>query len=45
MADCCIAALPNDVPLMIEQMKDADEYDRSRRHLTDLGEKIGIHLN
>ena len=40
-----LAALPNDVPLMIEHMKDAAEYDRCRQHLTTFGEKIGIRLN
>ena len=28
-----LAALPGDVPLMIEHMKDAEEYDKSRRYL------------
>ena len=37
-----LAALPGDVPLMIEHMKDAEEYDRSRRHLLELGGKIGV---
>lgn len=37
-----LAALPNDVPLMIEHMKDAAEYDKSRQHLFDLGKQIGI---
>jgi sugar phosphate isomerase/epimerase len=39
-----LAALPGDVPLMIEHMKDAEEYDRSRRHLMELGEKIGVRF-
>jgi len=37
-----LAALPGDVPLMIEHMKDAAEYDKSRQHLFQLGEKIGV---
>ena len=37
-----LAALPGDVPLMIEHMKDAAEYDKSRRWLFDLGKKIGV---
>ena len=37
-----LAALAGDVPLMIEHMKDAAEYDKSRQHLFQLGEKIGV---
>ncbi len=37
-----LAALPGDVPLMIEHMKDAAEYDKSRRHLFEVGGKIGV---
>ncbi len=37
-----LAALPGDVPLMIEHMRGADEYDRSRRYLFELGSKIGV---
>ncbi len=37
-----LAALPHDVPLMIEHMKGPEEYDKSRRHLLELGKKIGI---
>ncbi len=36
------AALPADVPLMIEHMANAEEYDKARRHLLDLGKKIGV---
>jgi sugar phosphate isomerase/epimerase len=39
-----LAALPGDVPLMIEHMKDAEEYDKSRRHLFELGEQIGVRF-
>ncbi len=37
-----LAALPGDVPLMIEHMQGPEEYDKSRQHLFDLGEKIGV---
>jgi sugar phosphate isomerase/epimerase len=37
-----LAALPNDVPLMIEHMKGREEYDKSRRHVLELGGKLGI---
>ncbi len=37
-----LAALPGDVPLMIEHMANAEEYDKSRRHLLELGPKIGV---
>ena len=37
-----LAALPGDVPLMIEHMKGEPEYTRSREYLLELGGKIGI---
>jgi sugar phosphate isomerase/epimerase len=37
-----LAALPNDVPLMIEHMANAAEYDKSRQHLLDLGQRLGL---
>lgn len=37
-----LAALPADVPLMIEHMKGAEEYDKSREYLFGLGGKIGV---
>lgn len=37
-----LAALPGDVPLMIEHMAGPEEYDKSRRHLFELGGKIGV---
>ena len=37
-----LAALPHDVPLMIEHMKDAGEYDRSRQHVFRVGKEVGI---
>jgi L-ribulose-5-phosphate 3-epimerase UlaE len=39
-----VAALPADVPLMIEHMKGPAEYDCSRQYLFDLGEKIGVRF-
>jgi sugar phosphate isomerase/epimerase len=39
-----LATLPGDVPLMIEHMKDAEEYDKSRRHLLELGGQIGVRF-
>jgi sugar phosphate isomerase/epimerase len=39
-----LAALPGDVPLMIEHMQGPEEYDKSRRHLFDLGGKIGVRF-
>jgi sugar phosphate isomerase/epimerase len=36
------AALPADVPLMIEHMASPEEYDKARRHVLDLGKKIGV---
>jgi len=36
-----LAALPGDVPLMIEHMQGPEEYDKSRRYLLDLGPKVG----
>jgi sugar phosphate isomerase/epimerase len=39
-----LAALPADVPLMIEHMKDAQEYDKSRRYLLELAPKAGVRF-
>ena len=39
-----VAALPADVPLMIEHMKGPAEYDRSRQYLFDLGKKIRVRF-
>ena len=38
------AALPGDVPLMVEHMQGAEEYDRSRRHLFEVGKQIGVRF-
>ena len=37
-------ALPFDVPLMIEHMSGAEEYDKSRRFLVDLAAKTGVRF-
>jgi sugar phosphate isomerase/epimerase len=37
-----LAALPGDVPLMIEHMKGKEEYDKSREHLFEVAGGIGI---
>ncbi len=37
-----LAALPDDVPLMIEHMKGAEEYERSREHVFGIGKEVGI---
>ena len=39
-----LATLPGDVPLMIEHMKGAEEYDKSREHLFGVGESIGVEF-
>jgi sugar phosphate isomerase/epimerase len=39
-----LAALPGDVPLMIEHMKDAAEYEKSRKYLFDLASRIGVQF-
>ncbi len=37
-----LAALPNDVPLMIEHMQGPEEYDKSREYLFELADRIGV---
>ncbi|MHB9067297.1 MAG: sugar phosphate isomerase/epimerase family protein [Pirellulaceae bacterium] len=37
-----LAAMPHDVPLMIEHMQDAGEYDRSRQHVLAVGRELGL---
>lgn len=37
-----LAALPQPPPLMIEHMKNAEEYDQSRKYLLQVGEKVGV---
>lgn len=39
----CLASLPGDPPpLMIEHMKGAEEYDKSRRYLFEVADEIGV---
>jgi sugar phosphate isomerase/epimerase len=37
-----LAALPAEVPLMLEHMKDQAEYDRCREHVFGTGKKLGL---
>ena len=37
-----LAALPAEVPLMLEHMKDQAEYDRCREHVFRTGKKLGL---
>jgi len=37
-----LSALPHCAPLMIEHLPNAEEYDRARQHILDLGAKIGM---
>jgi sugar phosphate isomerase/epimerase len=39
-----LAALPQQPPLMLEHLPNAEEYDRGREHLLALGAKIGIRF-
>ena len=39
-----LAALPGDVPLMIEHMPNAAAFDQSRQYLFDLGKKIDVRF-
>lgn len=38
----CLAALPREVPLMIEHMPNAEEYDKSRRRILEVGAACGV---
>jgi sugar phosphate isomerase/epimerase len=38
----CLAALPGDVPLMIEHMKGQEEYDASRNRLLEVAKSVGV---
>jgi sugar phosphate isomerase/epimerase len=40
-----LAALPGDVPLMVEHMKGAEEYENSRLHLFEVGKSIGVKFD
>lgn len=37
-----LAALPGDVPLMIEHLKTAEEYEQARKYIVDVGQRNGI---
>ena len=37
-----LAALPQRPPLMLEHLPTAEEYDKARGHLLELGEKVGV---
>ena len=37
-----VAALPADVPVMLEHMKDQAEYDRCREHAFAVGKTLGL---
>jgi len=39
-----VATLPGDATLMIEHMANAEEYDKARRYLLNLGQKTGIRF-
>jgi hypothetical protein len=40
-----VAALPGEVPLMTEHLKDADEYDRDRRYIMKAGGKNRVRFS
>jgi sugar phosphate isomerase/epimerase len=37
-----VAALPGEVPVMLEHLRDAKEYDMAREYIQKLGRKIGV---
>ena len=39
-----LAALPQQPPLMLEHLPNAEEYDKARTHLLGLGERVGINF-
>ena len=39
-----LASLAKDAPLMIEHMPNAEEYDKSRRYLFEVGKKISVRF-
>jgi sugar phosphate isomerase/epimerase len=39
-----LASLPGDVPLMLEHLKSADEYDRAKQHIMEVGGKAGVRF-
>ena len=40
-----VAALPGEVPLMLEHLKSAKEYDKAREYIQTLGRKIGVQCD
>lgn len=40
-----VAALPGGVPLMLEHLKTAEEYDHARQHIMDVGAKAGVRFD
>ena len=39
-----LAALPADVPLMLEHLKTAEEYDKARQYIMATGSKAGVRF-
>lgn len=39
-----LAALPHEAPLMLEHLPNAEEYDKARLYLFDLGRQIGVNF-
>jgi sugar phosphate isomerase/epimerase len=39
-----LAALPGDVPLMIEHLRTAEEYDQARAHIMEVGKQTGLRF-
>jgi sugar phosphate isomerase/epimerase len=39
-----LASLPADVPLMLEHLKTAEEYDKARHYIMDTGSKAGVRF-
>jgi sugar phosphate isomerase/epimerase len=39
-----LARLPHRPPLMMEHLANADEYDQARRHLIELGTRLGLDI-
>jgi len=40
-----LAALPHDVPLMIEHLPNAEEYDKAREHIFKVGSELNIRFD
>ncbi len=39
-----LAALPGELPLMLEHLPNDEEYDRARRHILGLGPEVGVRF-